>query len=118
MLSRKDKMMIELTVKGWCTCIQRGVWKPQDGWRLDQPSGLWVHPRCSKPSYMNYQRFVEKKPIIAETRDMSFMKGEVDIYQKELSYWAKSVNYDILGWDIGDVDDEEPPVLDYQQDQF
>lgn len=94
---------MELDLKPWCTCISRGVWKPQDGWTLDHPSGLWVHHRCRKPSRMNYQRLVEDKPIIAETRDMGFMKGEVDIYEQEQSLWAKSVISDELNW--GDDDD-------------
>ena len=99
-IRRTDIFMIKLNIKPWCTCIERSAWRPQDGWRLDPPSGLWVHPRCNKPSIMNYQRLVEGKSIIAEDRDMGFMRGEVDIYRTELRIWAESVISEELDWDL------------------
>jgi hypothetical protein len=51
---------------------------------------------------MNYNRLLEKKPQIPETRDISFLKNkeEVDIYEYEQRLWAKSVIADELGWDL------------------
>jgi hypothetical protein len=94
--------MIHLDIKPWCTCILRGKWRPQDGWSLDRPSGLWVHSRCKKPSKMNYDRMVKKQEQIPEDRDMSFVGNvtEVNIYEHERRLWAKSVITDELGWDL------------------
>lgn len=91
-------MDITLSIQPYCTCVMAGRWKPQDGWVEDRPSGLWVHPRCHKPSRMNYERFVLKIEPIKEDRNTYFLKREVDIYAEELRYWALDIIESELDW--------------------
>jgi len=92
--------MVELNTKPWCNCILRGVWHRQDGWAFDPPSGLWVHPRCRKPSKMNYERTVLG---LIPLEQKSHIK---DIYEYELTYeqekWARTTINEELDWDDDD----------------
>lgn len=56
----------------WCDCVANGKWKRQDGWTLDQESGMYVHSTCRRPSRLNYMK--SKNPT--EYDDYMFHKGE------------------------------------------
>jgi hypothetical protein len=89
--------MIGLNTKPYCTCHETGTWRVQDGWTLDGPSGLWVHPRCRKPSLMNYNRMILKLPQIPQ-------EPTNDIYRMELLFEARKVIKAELNWE--EIDEE------------
>jgi len=93
-----------LNIKPWCICISINNWHRQDGYVLDGPSGLWVHPRCRKPDKMNYDRMVLGLPQIPRPRDSD------DIIKIEIRYAAnRTVKTELteLGW-LEDAEDWEP----------
>lgn len=96
-------MTVELNTKPWCNCILRGVWHPKDGWSLDRPSGLWVHPRCRKPSQMNYRRAVLGLPMLPQK---SHIIHDIYDHEKRLDdmQWGRSIIDDELNWDSDDLD--------------
>lgn len=107
------RTITRLNIKPYCTCIETGTWKKQDGWVQDFQSGLWVHSRCRKLSFMNYNRVVLGKRPYQEQRVIE----EDDIYKIELRYEArKIVDADLieLGWvDEDETDEELEAEFDY-----
>lgn len=86
-------IMIGLNTKPYCTCHTTGTWRPQDGWTLDGPSGLWVHPRCRKPARMNYERMVLGLPQIPQGPTN-------DIFKLEKLYDARPIIKKELDWEV------------------
>lgn len=95
--------MIELNIKPWCNCILRGTWARHDGFTLDAPSGLWVHPRCRKPSKMNYERNVLGLDPIPQK---SYIVQDIFEYERidDLRKWARGIIEEELDWDLDDLD--------------
>lgn len=91
--------MVGLNIKPWCTCIETGTFHQKDGYTKDLSSGIWVHPRCRKPTKMNYDRMRNRLPQIPQ------VKRPEDIYEIERRYESNQVVKAELGWD--DDDDEE-----------
>lgn len=105
------QIVLELNSKPYCNCHESNRWHKQDGYSLDTSSGLWVCTRCRKPSKMNYERHVLKKPQIPQQR-----KTE-DIYYIELSLWAQKEIDEETNWkEVIDESNEEDRWLRFHKD--
>lgn len=94
-------MTLPMNIHPWCNCFATGKFLPQDGYSLDLGSGLWVHPRCRKPSRMNYERTVLGLEQIPQP------KKEEDYYEMERKREARDIIIEELGWEPQDDDDDD-----------
>lgn len=94
--------MTQLNIYPYCNCFARGQFKRQDGYTLDGPSGLWVHPRCRKPSKMNYERMVLGLHQIPQTTEIDIVRFEEQFEMRKI---ARREIAEALNWEE-DSEDE------------